>query len=235
MAAVLTAGKSAALSHLSAALLWRMWRGSARICHVVAIGQRRLQPGLRVHASRRLDPRDVTCHCGVPVTTVARTLVDLSDVLDAQRLANVIHEAAFRGCFDAAATRHAMDRARGRHRLAALADALAVHAGGGAGTRSEMEDAFLALVRAQGLPEPLVNTGVHAGGRRIDVDFHWPDRRLCVEIDGPGHERPRTQADDRARDRLLCIAGHDVLRLTRDDLERRPEQVTATVQARLGG
>ena len=48
---------------------------------------------------RRLDPADVTVHKGIPVTTVARTLVDLTDVLDAQELANVIHEAAYRKLF----------------------------------------------------------------------------------------------------------------------------------------
>jgi hypothetical protein len=60
---------------------------------------------LHVHWSRRLDPRDITIRGGIPVTTVARTLVDLADVLTAEQLANVIHEAAFRNRFSEPATR----------------------------------------------------------------------------------------------------------------------------------
>lgn len=235
MAAVLTAGEHAALSHLSAALLWRIWRGSTRLSHVVTPNQRRSQPGLRIHRGRRLDPRDVTSHRGIPVTTVARTLVDLTDVLDAPRLANVIHEAAFRRRFDVESTRAAMVRAHGRRELGVLNEALSAHAGGSAGTRSGLEDRFLALVRAAGLPEPLVNVGIETGERRIEVDFHWPDRRLCVEIDGPGHKRPRTRHDDRVRDRLLGGAGQTVLRFTDDEVEERPDQVIARLRAQLAG
>src|SRR3954464_10382713 len=95
MAAVLAAGEGAALSHLSAAKLWNAWRRVVRGVDVLASGRRRVK-GVRVHICRRLDPRDVTEHRGIPVTTVPRTLVDLSAVLSAHQLANVIHEAAFR-------------------------------------------------------------------------------------------------------------------------------------------
>ena len=149
------------------------------------------------------------------MTTVARTLVDLSSALTAAQLANVIHEAAFRNRFDLAATHQAMARAAGRHELDVLAAALDAHVSGSAGTRSALEDRFLAQVGEAGLPDPLVNTRV-AG---IEVDFHWPDRRLCVEIDGPGHARPRTRKDDRARDAVLSAAGHQVIRLTGDDVK----------------
>jgi len=69
---------------------------------------------VHVHTYRRLHPRDVTERDGIPVTSVARTLVDLTDLLDAGELANLIHEAAFRGSFSALATRDAMARAHGR-------------------------------------------------------------------------------------------------------------------------
>ena len=35
------------------------------------------------------------------------------------------------------------------------------------------------------------------------MDFHWPEHRLVVEIDGPGHGRDPTRSDDQARDGLL--------------------------------
>ena len=51
--------------------------------------------GVRVHRCNRLDPRDVTVRNGIPVTTVARTIVDLAEILTAEQLANVMYEAAF--------------------------------------------------------------------------------------------------------------------------------------------
>jgi hypothetical protein len=221
MAAVLACGEGAALSHLSAAKLWRVWRGAANENDVVTSRRHRPRRGIRIHSCRHLDPRDLTTHDGIPVTTMARTLVDLTDVLNATQLANVIHEAAFRRRFDATATRAAMTRAVGRRRQGVLADALAAHASGSAGTRSALEDRFLALVAAAGIPEPLTNVPIKAGGRRIEVDACWPERRLVVEIDGDGHTRLRTRRADAARDRALRAAGYDVVRLTAGDLERR--------------
>jgi hypothetical protein len=219
MAAVLAAGEGAALASLSAAVLWKAWRRAVTEIHVVAPRGRKAQAGFRLRTTRHLDPRDVTTHDGIPVTTVARTLVDLTDVLTPPQLANVIHEAAFRNRFNARATREAMARAHGRPRLALLERALEAD---GAGTRSELEDRFLALV--DGHPEPATNVKI-AG---YEVDFAWPGR--IVEIDGPGHARPRTRREDRDRDRTLRAAGYDVLRFTGEEIECRPE----TVLARLG-
>jgi very-short-patch-repair endonuclease len=232
MAAVLMAGEGAALSHLAAAELWRIWRRKVTGIDVVTPHQRSSRPGLRIHRCRRLDPRDVTVWRDIPVTTVARTLVDLTDELDEHQLANVIHEAAFRKRFDEQATRAARQRANGRRRLHRLDAALDAHAGGSAGTRSGLEDTFLTLVRAAGLPTPLVNVEVKTATRNIEVDFHWPDKRLCVEIDGPGHTRPRTKREDEARDADLGGAGHEVLRFTGDDLTGRPSSVIAVLAAR---
>jgi hypothetical protein len=95
MAAVLMAGEGAALSHLAAAELWRIWRRRVTGIDVVTPHQRSSRPGLRIHRCRRLDPRDVTVWHNIPVTTVARTLVDLTDQLDEHQLANVITKPRF--------------------------------------------------------------------------------------------------------------------------------------------
>jgi Transcriptional regulator, AbiEi antitoxin/Protein of unknown function (DUF559) len=229
MAAVLAAGEGAALSHLSAAALWEIWRGRERDCDIVA-PRRREVTGTRIRTYRSLEARDVTVRDGIPVTSVARTLVDLTDVLDHHQLANVIHEAAFRKRFDPEATQGALSRAAGRHRLHVLARALAAHESGSAGTRSSLEDRFLAIVASAGLPEPIVNSPVQAGGRRIEVDFQWPELGLCVEIDGDGHGRARTRRVDRARDEALCAVGRKVLRLTAIDLAQ-PANVLAQLRA----
>jgi Transcriptional regulator, AbiEi antitoxin len=206
MAAVLAAGPGAALSHLAAASLHAIWRRQARRIDVVVPGARRRRRGFTVHMCRQLDRRDVTLWHSIPVTTVARTLVDLTDVLDWAPLANVIHEAAFRNVFDATATRAAMVRANGRHRLDVLERALQAHESGSAGTRSHAEDRVLGAMAAAGVPEPRVNT-------KIEVDLHWPELGLAIEVDGRGHARPRTRREDEARDRALRALGYDIVRL----------------------
>ena len=110
MAAILGCGPGSYLASLNAAVHMKLWRRRVTGIHVLAPRERKLR-GVRVRTYRRLDPRDVTVRDGIPVTTVPRTLVDLSDVLTPHQLANVIHEAAFRKLFDERAVRVAMRRA----------------------------------------------------------------------------------------------------------------------------
>jgi very-short-patch-repair endonuclease len=153
---------------------------------------------------RTLDPRDVLTRNGIRVTTVARMLVDLTDLLTPHQLAYVIHEADFKRIFDERAVRAAMMRANGRRNLHRLERALELRAQGSAGTRSAKEDAFL----EQQAVEPLVNV-------KIEVDFHWPDEGRVVEVDGHGHNRLATRLDDVRRDELLDAAGWSVERVSR--------------------
>ena len=231
MAAVLAGGPNAALSHLAAAKLWQIWRRRVDRIDVTAPRHRRPRRPIHLHQCRKFDPRDVTVRERIPVTTVARTLVDLADVLTAEQLANVIHEAAFRDRFDATATRAAMARTKGRHNLQVLDRALALNAAGSAGTKSKLEDDFLALIRAAGLPDPLPNAAVQTANASIEVDLVWPDHRLCVEIDGPGHTRTRTRNEDKERDAALQAAGHDTVRFKRAQLATAPKQLIARLGA----
>ncbi len=50
-----------------------------------------------------------------------------------------------------------------------------------------------------------------------EVDLHWPDLELAVEVDGQGHTRPRTQREDALKARFWRDAGYEILRT--DDLE----------------
>lgn len=201
LAAVLACGEHAALSHLAAAAHWRVSRWPALRTSVVTVSKH-APPGVDVHRTSRLDELDVVVWNGIPVTTVARMLVDLTDVLTPHQLAYVIHEAEFRRIFNERATRAAIDRARGRHGLAKLERALELHAQGSAGTRSAKEDAFL---EGQDV-EPIVNT-------KIEVDFHWPEERRIVEVDGSGHTRRATRREDALRDAALVAGGWEVTRV----------------------
>jgi hypothetical protein len=220
MAAVLWTGEGTGLSRLTAAVHLAAWRRRVEGIDVISPRRHRPTPGIHTHWARNLDPRDLTIHRGIPVTTMARTLVDLTDVLTEHQLANVIHEAAFRNRFSEQATRAAMARAPGRN-LRPLERALEAHASGSAGTRSDLEDQVLARLPAH-LPAPLVNAGVQTSHELIEVDLFWPDQGLIVEIDGHGHTRPRTRRVDGERDRLLNAAGFRVVRVTGDEVNPPP-------------
>jgi hypothetical protein len=224
MAAILACGPGACLASLTAAVHLRLWRRRVTGIHVLVPTRHRGPSGVRVQRCRRLEAQEVTRRDGIPVTAVPRTLVDLSDVLTPHQLANVIHEAAFRKLFDERAVHVAIHRANGRHNLDVLTKALALNRTGSAGTRSELEDRFLALSCKSGLPEPLVNTHVE----ELEVDFHWPQLNMVVEVDGPGHMRPRARRDDAQRDARLRAAGHTVLRIPDHEIDGR--QAAASCQ-----
>jgi very-short-patch-repair endonuclease len=223
LAAVFAAGDGAALSEFCAARLCRISRFPAPVISVVAPRKVRIA-GVRVHRCARLQPRDLTCRDGIPVTTVPRTLVDLTDHLTAEQLANVIYEAAFRGWFSVGETRAAMARANGRHHLDRLDEAIDMHLAGSAGTKSEKEDIFQALIGDR-FPKPAINVRLFG----FEVDCVWTDHRLVVEVDGGGHDRPRARRKDARLDRAMKAGGYDVLRFTDFEIEREPETVRAAL------
>lgn len=158
---------------------------------------------------------------GIPVTTTARLFVDLSASLTAHQVCWVINEAAFRRLFNRDATLRALERAGPHPGRGRLRRALELYDAGSAGTKSRYEDLFLAMVE----PEPLVNVTLCG----YEVDFHWPDRRLVVEVDG-NHSRPKDARGDGARDRALAAAGYTVVRLSGAEVEalsRRPPPLRA--------
>jgi very-short-patch-repair endonuclease len=181
--------------------------------------------GVRVHAVRRLDPRDITSHRGIPATTIHRLLVDLTDEHTPHQIANVIHRAAFLGRYVEPAVLDSTARAHGRRALDVLDRAIELHRMGSAGTRSGAEDAFLRLVRS----EPLVNMELHG----FEVDFRWPEQRLAVEVDGSQHAL-RTEAD-KARDAVLNAAGWTVLRFSDREVYGQPSGVRALLDAMADG
>lgn len=228
LAAVFAAGDGAALSHLAAAALWRIARMSGPI---TVVSPRKVRiAGVRVHRCNRLDPRDVTIRNGIPVTTVARTIVDLAEVETVERLTNVMHEADFWGRLDLDAVRACAARLLGRHGLNVLEAAIDEYLKGSAGTKSDKEDTFHALLDARA-PKPIANVKVLGH----EVDAFWPELKLIVEVDGPGHERPRARRRDRKRDRELRAAGYVVLRFTDIEIEQRPETVRSTLYSAMNG
>jgi predicted transcriptional regulator of viral defense system len=230
LAAVLAVGPGAVLSHREAAALHALRPADRPTVDVTVAAQRRV-PGVRVHRVRRLGAEDTTTVTGIPVTTTARTLVDLAAVVSPQALAKAVEEAERSHRLDVRAIEAVLRRTRGRNGRghaairAVLAD-LAAH--GTTVTRSRLEERFLMLLDEHGLPRPLTNAWTEA----MEVDACWPAARLVVELDGWEYHRTR-QAFQRDRDRANALAakGWTVLRFTHADVVRRPAATAKRIQA----
>jgi very-short-patch-repair endonuclease len=231
LAAVLAAGPGAALSHRDAAALHGLRLSNrSRIDVTTSRPNVRGTASITVHRTAELDPADLTTIDAIPVTSVARTLVDLA-VIAADHLAAALSEAERQHRLDVVALEAAMARTRNRpgpgH--AAIHRALAEHRRCGAQlTRSELERRFLALLDRQRIATPMTNARV-AGH---EVDAVWPAHKLVVELDGYAfHHDRRAFQRDRTKANDLTAAGFRVLRFTHDDVLRRPAEIAAQLRA----
>lgn len=221
MAAVLACGDGAVLSHRSAARLWGLIGGTGGRVEITVgrSGGRQGPASVRLCRTRRLSTMDVTVVRGIPVTTVARTLLDLSDVLDAQRLQRAVHEAEVGRLLDVTAVRAVIARHPGRRREATLQEALGTPAADPA--NSVFAAAFAALCRDHGLPAPHLGVHLDLDGRLAEVDALFPEARVIVELDGEQvHHTRRSFHRDRRRDSAFAALGFVVVRLTWQRVER---------------
>jgi very-short-patch-repair endonuclease len=228
MAAVLTCGPGAALSHTSAAGLWKIHPSPSRGWPEVSIpAERRIRPRARLRIHRRVDlAGSVTHRDRIPVTSISLTLVDLAPRLTERQLERAVNQADILGLIDPGSLRAKIEgtaRRPGLVKLRRLLDTRSFRR-----TDSDLERRFLRLIRAAGLPIPLTQRSV-CGHR---VDFYWPELRLVVETDGlTYHRTPAQQARDRHRDQAIAAAGLIPLRFTHHDVVREPERVIETVSS----
>lgn len=227
-AALLAVRDGAALSHHTAARLWGMRgpnAGDGRVHVLVAGASLRRRDGFAIHRTGLLERRDIRILQALPVTSPARTLLDLSPVIGGRELERALDQALVQRRCDLRAVAELLARCgrhRGRGRLQALLDAHATTTF----TRSEAEERFLALVREAGLEQPLCNVWRHG----FEIDFLWPDRSLAVEIDGFAYHGTRAAFErDRRRDARLRAAGITVIRVTWRRLIQEPIAVMVEI------
>jgi very-short-patch-repair endonuclease len=221
MAAVLAAGPGAVLSHRDAAALVGL-RSSARGLIEVSAPRRCRRPGIHTHVAC-LPPDEVTTHDGIPVTTIGRTLLDLAGILRRHQLKRAVEQAEvlrLAGSISLDALLARYPRRSGTPALREIREAGLTETV----TRSDLEERFTAFLDAHDLPRPRVNAVVEG----FEVDFHWPDQRLIVELDGRAAHHTITAFErDRARDRALQAAGWRVVRITWHQLQDKPVQIAA--------
>jgi hypothetical protein len=210
-------GKGSVLSHRAAAELWGMRPNATRLDVTAPRGRYRI-PGIDIHESRALLPADTATKEGIPITSVARTLLDLSAVVRPDELANAVDRAERLGLFDLRAVVEVLERANGRKGARALRRAVAAYEP--STQKSELERRFKQLLEtAPDIPTPSFNVLVAGERTNHEVDAFWPDHRLAVQVDGfEFHRTRRDRERDAASDADLELAGNRVLRLTWDDV-----------------
>jgi hypothetical protein len=227
MAAVLACGEGAVLSGRAAGHLLGLLKGPPPPPEVTTRGRRRV-PGVATRQSRSLIAAlDATTCRGIPVTTPARTLVDLAAVLTDDELARACHEAGVRHRTTPAQVEAVLAR---RPTTPGATKLRAILRGATKVTLSALERRFLQLLRQAGLPLPQTNRP--AGGRRVDC--RWPEHKLTVELDSYTYHHSRySWEQDRRREREAHARGDDHRRYTYDDVFVRPELMLAELTALL--
>jgi very-short-patch-repair endonuclease len=177
-----------------------------------------------------LDDADRTIRNAIPVTTVARTLFDLAEVVDEKRLERAFEEADRLRLLEMRALEDVCARGYGRRALRPIRR-LVEAARAPEETRTPLEDLVMALCREHELPLPATNVLVQ--GR--EVDAFWPAQRLMVEADSFAFHGHRAAFErDRARDAAMQVAGYRVIRLTHRRMERESATIAKELRQLLG-
>jgi very-short-patch-repair endonuclease len=228
MAAVLAYGEAALLSHYPAAVLWGLRPAPAKTMHVTIPGRdARSRDGIRAHSLRHLHPHDATRRQGIPVTSPARTLLDLATELPQRDLNRAVDEARVLHLVTDRSLNEQFKRYRYHPGTPALRQAIQTEP---AFTRSEAERRLLELIRAARLTTPETNDRVG----QHEVDFLWREQRLVVEVDGYAFHSSRGAFErDRRRDADLAREGIRVVRVTWRQIADEPEAIVATLAAAL--
>lgn len=231
MAAVLACGPDAVASHRTAADLWLIRRTATPRVDVTAPGRsRHRRRGIVVHRPRALAPADLTVTEGIPATSVARTLLDLGEVLSERDVERAFEEAERRRALDLRAINDVLLRCHG-HRGAASLIAVVRRAHGPAPeTKLELERRFVHLCDEHGIPRPVVNGLLHG----YELDAHWPRANVVVELDSRRFHLNRSAFErDRVRDAKLLVAGCRVLRITWRRLTEESAAIAGELRALL--
>jgi len=234
LAACLASGPVAAASHRSGSALWGVEGGDDRIREIVCPRWRRAkEPGLVVHETKVLDARDVTVVDAIPVTTIERTLLDLGAVRHPLTVERAVETALRRELTTLPDLRSTLRRLgrRGRNGAGVLRRILDERDPNRRLTESAMEMRMLQVLRANGLPAPVVQHEIRHQGRFVArVDAAYPDLRIALEYESfAWHTGKEALVRDSARRNALVGIGWLPISVTWDDLRAGGLQVCAEI------
>jgi hypothetical protein len=228
MAAVLASYPSVA-SHLAAGWLWGLLRTRPGTMHITSRSPRPRKRPFVVHTSD-LAPVDLARRDGIPVTSLARTILDLAIDSRPRTVGRFIRQADDDKNFDLRAMEDLLARTKGHRGQAKVRAALEIYDETPVFTRSDLERRFFEVVTAAGLPAPSMNCFVAA----YEIDAYWAEARSGVELDVFGTHGSRLSfEEDRERDDELLLAGIETTRVTGPRLAREPDAVVESVRRHL--
>ena len=237
LAAVMACGSTAALSHLHAAWIRRFFPPWNEIplapTHITVpphSGKGRFRDVILHRAT--LPPADVTVHEAIPTTAPARTILDCATLLEPRSLERLVDQAITNHAVDVAALMNALAEHPHRRGTATVRHLLEAAERFDTVSQSEMEEAFVGLVRQAGLPTPSLNYRL----ADMKIDAAWPDERVAVELDGYTWHRTRyRQEADRTREAKLRRLGWVPVRYSSRQVFDAPVAVAADLAAVLAG
>jgi very-short-patch-repair endonuclease len=228
LAAVL-ANEPAVASHKTAAWIWGLLRTRPGTFHLTAPTRRHRKKLVVVHFAR-LAPEDVTIVDGIPVTSPARTVLDLAPDESVRDLGRLLKRADDNELLDRRRFEGMLSRAGGHPGRGKLAAALRAYKPESGVLRSDLEKRFRDLVLAAGLPRPQTNVVVEG----YELDAYWEAEGFAVELDVYAtHGSPTSFEADREREDELLLAGIELIRITDVRLDREPRETIARVAAHL--
>jgi len=219
MAACLASGEGSVASNRAAARLWGIARfRSADALEITTPTRRRSRlPGVIVHDSQVLGRRHVAKRSTIPVTSVARTLCDLTASCTPWQVAHAVDDALMQRLTTLRQLKAVfLDLAtKGRRRSTIMRAVLEERLPGTDLGESPQENKVARWLLEAGLPRPVHQHRVRIGTRTIRLDLAWPPQKVDVEYDGWESHRPRSVFEsDRERDNALRLAHWTVLRFT---------------------
>jgi very-short-patch-repair endonuclease len=168
----------------------------------------------------------------IPVTTAARTILDLAAISSIDRVEGLIRQAEYLRLDGSLSLPDLVERYPGRRGVRRVRTALGrIEALPAGRTRSRLEERFLSFLQRHGLPRPRLNDWIVVSERRFQVDCHWPGTGQVVELDGwQAHGTRVAFRQDRTRDRVLRTAGYEVTRISWAQLDDEPGAIASDLR-----
>ena len=222
-------------SHRSAAALWELRGQDGDFVEITVEGRRRSElAGVVAHTTARLDRSDVTVRRGIPVTTPARTLLDLGAVVSFAEVEVAVEDALHRrlATYEGLVRQLERSGAPGRNGTGVLRAVLAARDPRAAPTESLLEDVLVRILRRGGLPAPVRQHRVRAPGHApVRVDLAYPGERIAIEAQSVAWHAGKEDLQRTCRKRNLLVAlGWCLLEFTWEDTRERPELICETVR-----
>lgn len=237
-AEVLGWGSDTLASYRSAASLWGLAGCRSVSVEVTVAGRRRRKSSAAiVHRVTSVPSIDRAVVSAIPVTSPARTLIDIAAVAAPTTVEEALDDALRRRLVSLSRLRWRVDdlARHGRPGSALIRRLVSVRQSSVEVPRSVFETRVLRTLINAGLPSPVRQHEVRDRGRLVAiVDFAYRDRKLAIEADGYRWHSSRARWErDLVRRNALTALGWSVIHVTWEQLMKRPDEIVDRVRGAL--